>query len=202
MHLERDLYPDLEHLQNIVDSDEFPNITLNYLVYGDETPAKIVNKVDFDLSHWTHADFCELIGRLKIKYPQNINIENIIESAADGISYEEWDYAPKGDIPQKRSVVITIEEMSEMDGPKIREFSLGQALALFHHDIKESENNRDEEIRQLSLTKAVNRMRDENKFENAFLHCLQPHLQLADLIWVPTSCPLGTKLNRHVYLAF
>ena len=46
----------IEHLLNIVNSDKFPGVTLNYLVYGDETPVKIDKTIDFDLKRWTHAD--------------------------------------------------------------------------------------------------------------------------------------------------
>ena len=153
------LYPDLVHLQNIVDSNVFPDVTLNYLLFGDETPVKIEKRIDFDLSHWTYADFCELIWTLKTQYPERIIIEDVFESPLDDVSTDDWEYVPKGEIPQKRTITIKIEELDSLSCIPGREFPLGQAMVAFHHKIEDSENNRDEEIRKLALSKAVNKIR-------------------------------------------
>jgi len=50
--------PDLEHLLNIVHSEEFRDVTLDYLVYGNENPARIIKELDLEPDHWTLADFC------------------------------------------------------------------------------------------------------------------------------------------------
>ena len=63
------LLPDIEHLLNIVNSDKFPDTTLNYLVYGDETPVKTIEKIDTNPEHWTIADFCLFLGNLADRYP-------------------------------------------------------------------------------------------------------------------------------------
>ena len=63
------LLPDLEHLLNVANSDVFPDVTLNYLVYGDKTPIKTIEKLDLDLEHWTIADLCLLLGNLADRYP-------------------------------------------------------------------------------------------------------------------------------------
>ncbi len=158
------LLPDLEHLQNIVDSDVFPEVTLDYLVYGDETPAKVVNAIEFDLSKWTHADLCEFLWTLKIRYPKSISIEDNFETPIDESTYVPGDF-----VPQKRSVTINIEEMNnwEQYGQE-RYFSIGQALSSFHNDMKDTENNRDEEIRQFGFRKAVEKMRNHG-IQNPFL---------------------------------
>ena len=135
------LLPDLEHLQNIVDSELFPDVTLDYLVYGKKEPTKVVNKIDFDLSHWTHADICELLYRV---------------------------YFQK-EVPVKRTVIINIEETNEYEAPEPRSFSIGQAIALFHNDMIDSEDNRDPEIREFALRKAINRIRDDTSNNNPYL---------------------------------
>lgn len=69
------LTPDIPHLLNIVNSNEFPDVTLDYLIYGDETPAKTIKQLDLDPAHWTLADFCEFMGKLKRVYPYSIKGE-------------------------------------------------------------------------------------------------------------------------------
>ena len=113
------LLPDLEHLMNIVNSDEFPEVTLDYLVYGVKTPVKTVEKISFDLNKWTHADFCELLWTLKTRYPKNITIENVISDHVDVL----------GEPVTERKSVISIDELNESYG-KHEEFSLGQAIVL------------------------------------------------------------------------
>ena len=78
----------IEHLLNIVNSDKFPGVTLNYLVYGDETPVKIDKTIDFDLKRWTHADICEFLWVLKTRYPEFITIEENSYSPVEGRSPE------------------------------------------------------------------------------------------------------------------
>lgn len=73
----RHMIPEIEYLNNIVNSELFPDVTLNYLVYGDETPAKTIEKLDLNPEHWKLADFCEFIGRLKKVYPYSIKGERI-----------------------------------------------------------------------------------------------------------------------------
>ena len=63
------LYPDLEHLKNIVDSDVLPDVTLDYLVYGNETPVKTKEILDINPEHWTIADFCLFLGRVMDLHP-------------------------------------------------------------------------------------------------------------------------------------
>ena len=160
---------DVEHLLNIVNSDRFPGVTLNYLVCGDETPAKVYKAIDFDLKNWTHADLCEFLWTLKTRYPDYITIRESLETPADDMTPDELQGISLGELPQKRSISIDIEEINEMASPETRTFSIGQALAWFHHDIKDSENNRDPEIREFALKKAINKMRDANRFDNPFL---------------------------------
>lgn len=154
------LYPDLEHLQNIVDSDEFPEVTLNYLVYGDETPAKVERKIDFDLSHWTHADFCEFLWTLKTHYPKNITIENEIK---DHLNIY-------GEPISERQAVIRIDELYEDPG-KTEEFSLGQAIVLFHYDVSDTENVKSLKVRELGFSEAVKTMRGRAPFLTDLSNC-------------------------------
>lgn len=154
------LYPDLAHLQNIVDSDEFPDVTLNYLVYGTETPAKVINKIDFDLSHWTLADFCEFLWTLKIRYPKNINIENEINDRVNIY----------GEPIIERQAVIRIDEINEDPG-KREEFSLGQAIVLFQYEAGDTENNKSLKVRELGFSEAVKLMRSRSSFLTDLSNC-------------------------------
>ena len=163
------LLPDLEHLQNIVDSELFPDVTLDYLVYGKKEPAKVVNKIDFDLSHWTHADICELLWALKTRYPEFITIEEKCERPIEGRALDEYRVYYRKDVPVKRTVIINIEETNEYEAPEPRSFSIGQAIALFHNDMIDSEDNRDPEIREFALRKAINRIRDDTSNNNPYL---------------------------------
>ena len=72
------LLPDIEHILNIVNSDKFPDATLNYIVYGDETPVKTIEKIDTNPEHWTIADFCIFLGKL-METQQSITTGSISE---------------------------------------------------------------------------------------------------------------------------
>ena len=74
-----------------------------------------------------------------------------------------------GDLPQRRTIKVEIEETNQFVEREADGFSIGQALALFHYDMKDSENNRDPEIREFALKKAINKMRNANRFDNPFL---------------------------------
>ena len=152
---------ELVHLQNIIDSDIFPGITMNYLLYGDNSPAKKEKVIDLNLEKWSLADFCELIWRLKTQYPDEIEIENNVEVGRNRYDPEYyWD-----EEYQKRSVTITIEEMNDIDySPGKKRFSLGQALSLFHYEIRETEKVRDLEIREFGLNKVVKEIREREDF--------------------------------------
>ena len=66
--------PELNHLQNLVDSDLFPGLTMNYLLYGLDVPIIEKKVMDLDAKEWTLADLCEFIGNLKMMYPNQIEI--------------------------------------------------------------------------------------------------------------------------------
>ena len=160
------LLPDLSHMQNLVNSELFPHVTLNYLVYGDEEPSKIVEKIDFDLKHWTHADFCEFLWTLKVKYPKSITIQDNFRSAT--VVHEELPF-PEPEDAQYRSITITIEEVNQIDYCPERIFSLGQAVSSFHEEMKGVEDNRDEDIRNYAFKKAVKKIRNRSVIKNPFL---------------------------------
>ena len=154
-------YPQLEHLQNLIDSGQFPKLTMNYLLYGDDSPAIEKKVIDLDPNNWSLADFCEFIGRLKLNYPEFIDIH---ESFEHGPSLWDEEYLSDED-SQKRSVSITIEEMNDIDyEPGTRVFSLGQALSMFHYRTKDTENIRDKDIRQLGFDKAVASIRERDDY--------------------------------------
>ena len=154
------LLPDLEHLMNIVNSDEFPEVTLDYLVYGVKTPVKTIEKISFDLNKWTLADFCELLWTLKTRYPNSITIENDIE---DHLNIY-------GEPVTEREVVIRIDEIKDSNGKQI-EFSLGQALVLFHYEVNDTENSRNAKIRELGFSEAVTEMRKVAPFLDNLSNC-------------------------------
>lgn len=159
----------IEHLLNIVNSDKFPGVTLNFLVYGDENPVKIEKTIDFDLKRWTHADICEFLWVLKTRYPEFITIEENCETPVEDRSPEELQFYFGQEVPIKRTINISIEETNDIDASYSRVFSIGQAIALFHYDMRDSEDNHDPEIRELALTKAVNRMRSREQLNNPYL---------------------------------
>lgn len=83
------LLPDLEHLQNIVDSELFPDVTLDYLVYGDETPIKTIEKIDVNPEHWTIADFCVFLGKIMDSH-QSIKTDTVIEEESNMVDGQEY----------------------------------------------------------------------------------------------------------------
>ncbi len=163
------LLPDLEHLQNIVDSELFPDVTLDYLVYGKKEPIKVVNKIDFDLSHWTHADICEFLWALKTRYPECITIEETCKTPVEGRSPEELYFFLQKEVPIKRTITFNITEINQVDGSGPEIFSVGQAISLFHSYMMASEDNPDPELREFALRKALNKIRDNTLDNNPFL---------------------------------
>ena len=160
------IYPELDHLQNLVDSCKFPGLTMNYLLYGDDSPVVENKTVDLNLEQWSLADLCEFIGNLKMMYPNQIEIREDVEAGPS-----RWDdECPPDETYQKRYIVITIEEMDDIDKePGRTRFSIGQALSLFHYDTKDIENIRDEEIRRIGLKKVVKEIRERDDFSNTNL---------------------------------
>lgn len=160
------IYPELDHLQNLVDSGKFPGLTMNYLLYGDDSPVVENKTVDLNLKQWSLADLCEFIGNLKMMYPNQVEIREDVEAGPS-----RWDdECPPDETYQKRSIVITIEEMDDIDKePGRTRFSIGQALSLFHYDTKDIENIRDEEIRRIGLKKVVKEIRERDDFSNTNL---------------------------------
>lgn len=67
------IYPELEHLQNLIDSGKFPGLTMNFLLYGDDAPAVEMKTLDLDIHRWTLADFCEFVLSIVQEYPHEIS---------------------------------------------------------------------------------------------------------------------------------
>lgn len=160
------IYPELNHLQNLIDSGKFPGLTMNYLLYGDDTPVVERKSIELDIEQWSLADICEFIGNLKMVYPNQIDIREDVETGPS-----RWDDEYSSDeIYQKRSVVITIEEMDDINKePGKARFSIGQALSLFHYDTKDIEMIRDDEIRKLGFDKVLREIRERDDFSNTNL---------------------------------
>ena len=160
------IYPELDHLQNLVDSGRFPGLTMNFLLYGDDTPVVERKTVELDIEQWSLADLCEFIGNLKMKYPNQIEIREDVEAGPS-----RWDdECPPDEIYQKRSIMISIEEMDDIyKEPGKTRFSIGQALSRFHYDTKDIENIRDEEIRRIGFEKVVKEIRERDDFSKTNL---------------------------------
>ena len=155
--------PDLEHLQNIVDSERFAGVTMDYLLYGDRTPARVIKTVDLDLTNLTHADFCELLWSLKIKYPDKITICKDTEYYDCNAEYDTgYSY------PQKESMIIKIEASTTSIYNDEIDFSLGKAIGYFYYDMKDADSIHNEEVRQFAFSKALENVRDKTYVDNPY----------------------------------
>lgn len=114
------LLPDIEHLLNIVNSDTFPDVTLNYLVYGDETPIKTIEKIDVNPEHWTIADFCIFLGKIMDSH-QSIKTDTVIEDEPNIVDGQEYGES-------MRYFTIKILEYSGFDSSG---YDLGDAISEF-----------------------------------------------------------------------
>lgn len=115
----------IEHLLNIVNSDKFPDVTLDYLVYGDETPTKTIEKIDTNPENWTIADFCIFLGRL-MDNQQCIKTDTVLEEEPFMLDGQEM-------AETMRYFAIKI---LDYDGLSSSGYDLGNAISEFvsHYD--------------------------------------------------------------------
>lgn len=163
------LVPEIEHLNNIVESDRFSQVTLNYLVYGDETPAKTVEKIDFNPEHWTVADFCVFLGKVMDAHP-SIKIESeLIEEP----------YTYNGEELSDTNHYLAIRFL-EYDGECGVGYDLGGALRAFTDAFKTMKELPSKTTRDVMYKQIVNAMNSDERFsksslssrgENSFIDC-------------------------------
>lgn len=143
---------DIEHLLNIVNSERFPGITLNYLVYGDETPVKTIEKVDLKPEHWSLADFCVFLGKVLDKHT-DIMFQKHVKEDLDidtkdikGLEDEDFTFY---------NLVITIPEYFALTGEgNDLGIGLGEYLDA-HSDLKDIKSEKARTTMYEQLIKAV-----------------------------------------------
>ena len=145
------IYPDLVHLQNLVDSCVFPNLTLNYLVFGDDPAIVIKEKVDLNIEHWTIADFCILIGKIVDRYPEIKVMRSVLEEFSVTDNYgEEF-------TESQNNFVIKIQEFNDCAQSG---FDLGLALSEFfekYENMKQIQSDAIQNAMYERIIEAVNK---------------------------------------------
>lgn len=149
----------LEHLLNIVNSDKFPGVTLDYLVYGDETPAKTFKKLELDPAHWTLADFCEFIGNLKRVYPYSIKGETITVDEP---------YTLEGQEELVRNSYYSLKFL-EYAGFADSGYDLGGAVRACFTEYEKMNPIPSEEVRTALFKKIVESIRSDARFAHPLL---------------------------------
>ena len=159
----------IDHLLNIVNSDKFRDVTLDFLVYGDVTPVKTVEKLDLDPEHWTVADFCIFLGKVMDAHP-SIKIESeLIEET----------YTYNGQEMSDISHYLAIRFL-EYDGGCGVGYDLGGALRAFTDAFKTMKELPSKTTRDVMYKQIVNAMNSDERFsksslssrgENSFIDC-------------------------------
>lgn len=152
------LKPDIEHLQNIVNSDIFPNVTLNYLVYGDETPAKTIKELDLNIEHWTIADLCKFLGNLMDKYPYNIRTDNCTAASPEDPN-DDFDYT------EAFFVIKFLKYMSINDSY----IDLGMALQEFSSAYEDMKKIPSETARKTMYEQLIKAIESDERFSKQYL---------------------------------
>ena len=141
------LLPDIEHLLNIVNSDKFPDATLNYLVYGDETPVKTVEKIDTNPKNWSIADFCIFLGKLMDAQPI-IKTEELSETESCIVDGQDLG----------KTVKYFAVKILEYDGESSLSYDLGDAVHEFvsqYNEMKKISSKTAQEVMYEQIRKAV-----------------------------------------------
>ena len=147
--------PDIEHLLNIVNSDKFPEVTLDYLVYGDETPAKTVEKLDLNPEHWTIADFCLFLGKL-------MELQPSIRIKSDLLD-EEYIGEDGTDTSTSHYLSICFREYEEYTG---NADDLGGALHAFTSAYENMKNIDSDTARKVMYEQIITAVKSDKRFSN------------------------------------
>lgn len=152
--------PDIEHLTNIVNSDVFPNVTLEYLVYGDETPAKTIEKLDINPEHWTIADFCLFLGKL-------MDLQPSIRIKSDLLD-EEYIGEDGTDTSTSHYLSICFREYEEYTG---NADDLGGALHAFTSAYENMKNIDSDTARKVMYEQIITAVKSDKRFSNKLSSC-------------------------------
>ena len=154
--------PELDHLQNLIDSEMFPGLTMNYLLYGEDVPVIENKTIDLDIRHWTLADFCEFILALLQEYPQEINY-----SVSEPEKYEvEMD---DGDKIEETEYNLHLKFM-EMDSLTDDGSDLGIALRSFLEEYSNCKDITSSKAREVAIRELVKAIRSDSRYSNTTLN--------------------------------
>ena len=160
------IYPELDHLQNLVDSGKFPGLTMNYLLYGDESPVAEKKVLDTNLHNWTLADFCEFILKLLQEYPYEIR-----PYISDSEKYEvEYDNGEK--IEEVRYSAVL--KFLEMDTLNDEGSDIGLGLNTFFDEYQKCQSISSSKARDVAIKELIDAIRTDDRFSKTLLddcHC-------------------------------
>ena len=151
---------DIEHLLNIVNSDKFPDVTLNYLVYGDETPTKTIEKLDLNPEHWTIADFCLFIGKVMDLHPSIRTKSDLLEEEYIGDDGIETSFS--------HYLSICFREYEEFTG---NSDDLGGALHAFTSAYENMKNIDSDTARKVMYEQIITAVKSDKRFSNKLSSC-------------------------------
>lgn len=152
---------ELDHLQNLIDSGMFPGLTMNYLLYGDDSPVTEKKTIDLDIHHWTLADFCEFVLALLQEYPQGINY-----SLSEPEKYEvEMD---NGDKIEEAEYNLHLKFM-EMDSLTDEGSDLGIALRSFLEEYSNCKDITSSKAREVAIKELMKAMRLDDRYSHTTL---------------------------------
>ena len=157
---------ELDHLQNLIDSGMFPGLTMNYLLYGDESPVAEKKVLDTNLHNWTLADFCEFILKLLQEYPYEIR-----PYISDSEKYEvEYDNGEK--IEEVRYSAVL--KFLEMDTLNDEGSDIGLGLNTFFDEYQKCQGISSSKARDVAIKELIDAIRTDDRFSKTLLddcHC-------------------------------
>ena len=160
------VYPELDYLQNLIDSGKFPGLTMNYLLYGDESPVAEKKVLDTNLHNWTLADFCEFILKLLQEYPYEIR-----PYISDSEKYEvEYDNGEK--IEEVRYSAVL--KFLEMDTLNDEGSDIGLGLNTFFDEYQKCQSISSSKARDVAIKELIDAIRTDDRFSKTLLddcHC-------------------------------
>lgn len=155
------VYPELDHLQNLIDSGKFHGLTMNYLLYGDKAPTTEVKSLDLDIRHWMLSDFCEFILSILQEYPYEVAY-----SVSEPEKYEvEIDNGDK--IGEKKYNLLL--KFTEMDSLTDEGCDLGIALRVVLEEFNNCKDITSSKARDVAIKELMHAIKSDERYSGTTL---------------------------------
>ena len=169
----------LEGLQNLIDSGRFEGLTMNYLLYGDDTPEKAVFVPETSIDKLSVADFFKIIGQMILEMPDVVNFSHDAlreRRPDDGFS----------------RIYRTLEfNVSKNDFPDNND--LGIALSYFFEGVAYSADSPDYEIRKIGMDKVFTAMSKDKRFTGTTIKAMMSSFDELFITPDPKDSPFEHK---------